>query len=411
MQWQWKSFMLWTGAIVVIVLATILYQPAAAKTGSLLVWTQNRIYIVDIDTLNLKRVGRADPDEPITPSPGCFRQMGTDCWLLVNDRLYKVDFSSNSDDPQSRLPITQEFRMGTGVSWSPDGVHLAYHLIPDQSNRAELQIYNVETGEIKLSLPEADPHIAVAWTAACAEGLEAADCELGYKKIPTQDITSLVGLKPSTGEVRLWEISPEQIFELRWSPDKMLLYSRPKRHFINPENDQPAYPLPPGGRLANMSPDARYIVYYQPFTLIDCRAEDEAACLHLGVWLARSDDPESKPELIYSIDLSEADRTGGLNFVPTWTPESDAFVFFQEGRLIYYDLEQKAASIWYKPLLGKLRSIPVFSPNEEAVAFVDNQGQGYSEYRLVIINPKLQPIEHVIDNTQEGLRVLAWLPN
>jgi hypothetical protein len=58
-----------------------------------------------------------------------------------------------------------------------------------------------------------------------------------------------------------------------------------------------------------------------------------------------------------------------------------------------------------------LRSIPVFSPNEDAVAFVDNQGQGYSEYRLVIINPKLQPIEHVIDNTQEGLRVLAWLPN
>jgi hypothetical protein len=41
---------------------------------------------------------------------------------------------------------------------------------------------------------------------------------------------------------------------------------------------------------------------------------------------------------------------------------------------------------------------------------VDNQGQGYSEYRLVIVNPKLQPIEHVIE-TKEGFRVLAWLPN
>jgi hypothetical protein len=78
--------------------------------------------------------------------------------------------------------------------------------------------------------------------------------------------------------------------------------------------------------------------------------------------------------------------------------------------LIHYSLEQQEATIWYKSLTGKLRSVPVFSPNEEAVAFVDNQGQGFSEYRLIVVNPKLQPVEHIID-TKSGFRILAWLPN
>jgi hypothetical protein len=41
---------------------------------------------------------------------------------------------------------------------------------------------------------------------------------------------------------------------------------------------------------------------------------------------------------------------------------------------------------------------------------VDNQGHGFSEYRLVIVNPKLQPVEHIID-TQQSFLVLAWLPS
>jgi hypothetical protein len=40
---------------------------------------------------------------------------------------------------------------------------------------------------------------------------------------------------------------------------------------------------------------------------------------------------------------------------------------------------------------------------------VDNQGQGYSEYRLVVVNPKLQLVEHIIE-TDTGFRLLAWLP-
>ncbi|HRX01484.1 MAG TPA: hypothetical protein P5280_18470, partial [Cyclobacteriaceae bacterium] len=87
-----------------------------------------------------------------------------------------------------------------------------------------------------------------------------------------------------------------------------------------------------------------------------------------------------------------------------------AFVFFQEGQLIYYDLAEGEATIWYRSINGKLRSIPVFSPNEEAVAFVDDEGRGFSEYRLVIVNPKLQPVEHIIE-TDSGFKVLAWLPN
>jgi len=131
-------------------------------------------------------------------------------------------------------------------------------------------------------------------------------------------------------------------------------------------------------------------------------------CLHLGVWLARNDEAGTQPDLIYNLDLNKA-RGGGLNFVPIWSTDEQAAVFFQDGQLIHYDVIAQEATIWYKPVRGKLRSEPVFSPNEEAVAFVDNQGQGYSEYRLVVVDPKLQPVEHIIE-TDTGFRLLAWLP-
>jgi hypothetical protein len=77
--------------------------------------------------------------------------------------------------------------------------------------------------------------------------------------------------------------------------------------------------------------------------------------------------------------------------------------------LIHYDLEKGEATIWYKPLDGKLRSVPVFSPNEEAVAFVDDQGEGEAGHRLLVINPKLEPVTHVV-HREKSFKVLAWLP-
>ena len=159
--------------------------------------------------------------------------------------------------------------------------------------------------------------------------------------------------------------------------------------------------------MANISPDAHYTVFYQPFTIANCQAAAQDDCLHLGVWISEKGD-SGTPHLIYNQDLDQA-NSEGLSFIPIWSTNSDAFVFFQNGRLIYYDLTTKEATIWYKPVQGKLRSVPVFSPNEEAVAFVDNQGQGFSEYRLVVVNPRLQPVEHIIE-TNSGFRLLAWLP-
>jgi hypothetical protein len=320
--------------------------------------------------------------------------------------LYQIDLNGDQGMvAEVELPLEAEGRLGEAVSWSPDGLHLAYVVVQGDNSLGELQVYDTMAGQIKFRQPEVDSAIAPAWTVGCAGGLTAEGCELGYK----QGAASLVGFRPASDEMRKWAISPEPIFELRWSSAGVLLYSRPKRHLINPETGVPAYPLPPGGQLANMSPDAAYAVYYQPFTLADCQAETEQECLHLGVWLGRANDADARPELIYNLNLAE-DQLGGLSFIPTWTPQGEAFVFIQSGRLVYYNLANREAAVWYKPLRGKLRSLPVFSPDREAVAFVDNQGQGYSEYRLVIVNPKLQPIEHVIE-TKEGFRVLAWLPN
>ncbi|RME98346.1 MAG: hypothetical protein D6768_17535 [Chloroflexi bacterium] len=409
-----KTVLFWAGAVLLMVLASILYQPAAARTGSLLVWTRNHIYVMDIDSLSLERIGPAAAGEPITPSPGCFGAAPTPCWVAVSNRLYRVEVSAGGTDVEElTLPLDDGYKWANGVvSWSPDGVHLAYSVRNADADRHQLRVLSVPDGQIAITADDADPEVAVAWRAACADGLTAENCEIGYKKMPAQQeqggfLATLVGFSPATRQVRQWSVSPERLFELRWAGDE-LLYSRPKRNFLFAADHTPAYHLPPGAKLANMSPDAEHTVYYQPFTLTDCQQGDHPEnCMHLGVWLEKSR-ADNDRSLIYSVDLTH--QSAGLNFVPVWAPAGQAFVFFQEGKLIYYDIEKQEATIWYKGLQGKLRSLPVFSPNEEAVAFVDSQGQGFSQYRLVVVNPRLQPVENIIDTT-DGFKVLAWLPN
>jgi len=215
----------------------------------------------------------------------------------------------------------------------------------------------------------------------------------------------VLALSPATGEQQSWEVEASAIFALRWDLENQLLYSQPPRHFQTVEDNRPIYRMPSGGQLANISPSGKYTIYYQPFTLAGCQGGDEN-CLHLGVWLNENDNEEKEASLIYNIKISA--QTGGLTFIPTWSVREDSFIFFQDGNLVHYDLLEEEATIWYKSVHGKLRSAPILSPNEAAVAFVDNQGQGFSEYRLVVINPKLQPVEHILE-TQTGFQILAWL--
>ena len=412
--WQWRSFAFWTGVILLIILATVLYQPAAAKTGSLLVWMNNRIYIMDIDTLTLERIGVATPDEQVSPSPGCFGTVDGPCWVVANERVYRIDFGVGvSSVTESRLPVDESvlWYYDTPVSWSPDGQHFAYTVTDKATKQPQLRVLNISTGSEKINAPNVDPSIAVAWSDACVDGLNASGCELGYKMLPSAEegktLPSLIGFAPATGEVRRWNVSPEEIFKLRWGPDGVLQYSRPKRNFFSAEDHMPVFQIPDGSQLANTSPNSSFTVYYQPFTLSDCQAEE---CMHLGVWLSQPVDQadQTKPGLIYNVDLAK--QVGGLNFVPIWSPNGDTFVFVQDGKLIHYDIQEQEATIWYERLMGKFRSLPVFSPNGEGIAFVDNQGQGFSDYRLVVVNPGFKPVEHIVE-TEEGFKILAWLPN
>ena len=406
MQSPLKNLLFWVGAILIIVLATVFYQPAAAKTGSLLIWMKNRIYVMDIDTLVLHRVGSVGPDEVIAPAPGCMGQTPTPCWVLAGQRLYLVNPGRNSAAQGIVLPIGAPFKwIDAKASWSPDGVHLAYSVLDTESNQAELRLYNASANELNRAIPGVDPTIALSWSADCSQGLTAAGCQLAYKTAAAG--IQLVALTPATGEQRQWQVSTERIFELRWSADDSLLFSQPPRHFHQVEEGTPAYQMPAGSQLANLSPLAKYAIYYQPFTTTDCQAQDTSDCLHLGVWLSERGN-EAGPRLIYNLNLAHS-IAEGINFIPSWSHKEDAAVFFQNGRLIHYDLEKHETTVWYKTVRGKLRSAPIFSPNEAAVAFIDNQGQGYSEYRLVIVNPKLKPIEHIVE-TETGIRLLAWLP-
>ncbi len=415
---QWNSLLFWVAAILIVVLATIFYRPAAAKTGSLLIWLNDKIYVMDIDSLNLQQVGPALPGEPVTPSPGCTGQAEPPCWVTAGQNLYPVDLPGQGFDyPAAVLPVGEGYTWldEAAMSWSPDGRWLAYSVFSQTDNQAELRLYSPITGETKALAIGIDPKIAPAWRAGCTAGLNSPDCELAYKTRPVnigvKEVTPVVvAVNLATGQRREWALTAEPIFELRWNVAGQLLYSQPKRHFRYVVDGRRAYAIPAASQLANMSPDGQYTVYYQPFTLADCPAADEAEnCMYLGVWLREEGGGNTNLRLIYSSNLAEP-HARGLNFVPVWSPFGNGFVFFQDGQLIYYDIRQQEATIWYKSLAGKLRSEPVFSPNEEAVAFVDNQGQGYSEYRLLVINPRLQPLEHIID-TKSGFRVLAWLPN
>ncbi len=414
---QWQTFLFWLGAILIIVLVTVFYQPAAAKTGALLIWMNNRIYVMDIDSLILERVGAAAAGEQLAPSPGCYGQGGAACWVVAGQNLYPVNRPAQDNSrAEDRLPTEEGVTwLDDGeISWSPDGRHLVYSVFNQARNQAELRLYDVTTGKVETLASGVDPAVAPAWSAACAEGLDAADCRLAFKTRPVnigveEVLPAVVALNLASGERSEWELPAEPVFELRWTATGELLYSRPKRYFRHVTDHTPAFDIPAAGQLGSMSPDGRYTVYYQPFTLADCQAETEEGCLHLGVWLTDAQSQANDPRLIYSLDLIEA-RQSGLNFIPVWAPNGQTFVFFQAGHLIYYDLVKQEATIWYKSLQGKLRSLPVFSPNEEAVAFVDDQGQGFSQYRLVVINPRLQPLEHIIQ-TDTGFRVLAWLPN
>ncbi len=420
MRSQLNNLAFWVGGVLVVILVTIFYQPTVAKTGSLLVWLDGKIYVMDIDTLALTFVGSADASQSVTPSPGCLGQMTASCWVVVGDRLYTV--GGREDITRKTIPLEEGAHWpDAAVSWSPDGIHLAYSVIKTPHHLTELRLYNALTAETKIIAAVVDPTIPIAWTVGCAQGLETAVCQLGYKIItpkpveiitpsPAEDNNWLVALTPLNGEQRIWLISEGPIFELGWTADNTLLYSRPKHYFYRVEDGAPAYHILPGSQLANLSPHGRYTVYYEAFTQKECQAERPwGGCWYLGVWLANADKGKIEQRLIHSLDLSQV-KANQLSFDPVWTPQAEAFVFAQAGQLIYYEVKRQEAVVWSSSLQGQLVSPPVFSPHGGAVALAVQPESNSSEYRLLVINPQLKPIEHHL-NAQKGFRVLAWLPH
>ncbi|MDM8530302.1 hypothetical protein QUF63_03960 [Anaerolineales bacterium HSG25] len=404
---QWQSVILWLIVIVGLVLVTIFYQPAAAKTGSLLIWMNSKLYRMDIDTLTIEPIAPASRNETISVAPGCLHQTKTPCWVAVENRLYRVTPNQNSS--MVSLTLSSEQWPDSTVSWSPDGQQVAYTVASQISNQLELRLYDAVNQTATTIALDVDPLVSVAWSMGCGDGV--ADCLLAYKTVVTQsnEAATLVSLNITTKNTQEWAMPPESVTELRWSPDDTLLYSENGRYFQRIDNQAPAYDLPANATVANIAPDASQLVYYEPFTIQGCDATEDADCLYVGVWLKQWGDELNERALVYSVHLANTDGEG-LTFIPTWDQSNSGFVFFQEGNLVYYDAINQEAVIWDKSLRGKIRSMPVFSPNREAVAFVDNQGQGVSEYRLKVVNPRLQPVEHVIE-TETGFRVLAWLPD
>jgi Tol biopolymer transport system component len=323
--------------------------------------------------------------------------------VVIEDKVYQVNLPGEAATGRN-LSQDNEIWLNSDVSWSPDGLRVAYTV--SQTHHSALRLYEPPTQHYETLGFDSDSAIAPAWSAACATGL-GTTCEIGYKMVMTQSEISptLVAYNPTTQRRREWQISAEPIVELRWSPDNRLFYRRPSRDFYAAENHETAFELPKGATLGNVSPDLAEMVYYQTFTLSDCQGGQDK-CLYLGLWLTKyGQNNATQRQLIYNANMVQP--VEGLNYIPTWSAHN--FVFFQEGNLVYYDQDKNEAAIYTKSLYGKLRSSPIFAPTGEAVAFVDNQGNGVSNYRLMIINPRLQPIEKMIV-TDKGFQILAWLP-
>jgi hypothetical protein len=353
--------------------------------------------------------------------------------VVVGAKLFSVNSGDGLEVP---IPIETGVRwLDSAVSWSPDGLNLAYTVALGGSEQTELRVYNAATTETQTLAFGVDPALAVAWTIGCVAGLEAPTCRLGYKTsdplpvghelrphllIPAwadelrptylkHPMQQLVALTPLSGEQQVWPIPVDKIFALRWTADNSLLYSQPRNYFHRAPDYSPAYQISPGSQLANMSPDGRYTVYYEPFTQKECQAErPKGGCWYLGVWLAENEKSGPPRQLIYSRELTQAGE-GRLNADPFWSPYGDAFVLFREGTLVHYSLKYREAAVWSTSLHGQLTSAPMFSPNEEAVAFVVHQEEASSQYHLLMINPQFKPLEQIIE-ARQGLRVLAWLP-
>lgn len=427
MKSHWNHLAFWLGAVLLVVLVTVFYQPATAKTGSLLVWQDGEIYVLDIDSLRREPVGPAAALALIIPSPGCLGQVKAPCWVAAGPRLYPVGDSVSPD-----ITVPGEAEDAT-LSWSPDGLHLAYVDLAANSRKFKLRIFNAATGEGKTLAIRVDPALTAVWSNGCAAGLMAPTCQLAYKTSQVKTLSQssprllvpawagelrpdylndpwneLVTFTPLTGMRQTWPVPAGSIFELRWTADNTLLYSQPRTYFHRAQDYTPAYQMSPGSQLANMSPDGRYTVYYEPFTQKECQAErPKGGCWYLGIWLADNEHPQER-QLIFSRELSKAGE-GKLNSDPFWSPAGGAFGLFREGNLVYFDLKQREAAIWYQALAGQLTSPPVFSPHEKAIALVTQPAENSSQYHLLILNPQFKPLEHLID-AREGFRVLAWLP-
>jgi hypothetical protein len=418
MKAQLNNLAFWLGAVLVVVLATWFYQPSAAKTGSLLVWLDGDLYLQDIDTQALTPVGPAKTAQTALPSPGCLGQLLAPCWIAVGQTIYRLH--PDGTTTQSTIPLDSQVKWNDSVmSWSPDGVHLAYNVILKLNRLTELRVYNLVTGETKVIAAVVDPTLPVAWSAGCAQGLLAAGCQLGFKLIVPKFVTLvttrspdqsnwLIGFNPLTGKQQIWFVAGAPIKRLRWAYDNTLLYSQLANYFYRTVNNRPAYHISPGSQPAAMSADGRYTVYYESFTLKECQAErPTGGCWYLGVWVV--DDNLIDRRFIYSADLAQA-KADQLNLDPQWSPRGEAFVFIQAGQLLYYNFTQNRADVWYSGLQAQLVSGPVYSANGAGVALVD-KGKGDSPaYRLLVIDPQLKPVEHEI-KAQQGFQVLVWLPN
>lgn len=405
----------WGLALSVLLFATLVYDPGLTEAGQLLVWLDEAFYTVSLDGAHTVLIAETGRNFSHEASPGCFGSARAPCWIQYNTFLQRVP-----DGPRQRLPLQQnDFWINSTVSWSPDGFHLVYTVANRATGQTELRLVNAFTLESQTLAGNADPSTKPVWSRTCALAYDSPQCHLAYREsLPREGASGprLVALTPSLNISRTWIITGQIVPTLAWLPDDRLIYSRNSIEIdlsaVYAGDQSPVVNLPDGRQATGALSRANRVVYYEDYRTgsLSCKLTNlikADACQRRGIWL--SDYQGGEPRLIYSVEAGS--RRGGYNAGPIWSPNEEAFIMFDEGRVIYRDANAQRTEIWYEGVRSGPRARPVFSPDGQAVALViggdpDTVGSGG---QLLIAGHRIKPVILNLES-KKGLRVIAWLP-
>lgn len=405
-----KTSLLWAGIgfylLFSIYLASQLQIPEvpAESPGPILFWQKNALYTINPDGTNLTKISPALlADQRFTEvSAGCHGLAQAPCQVIIGHVIYQI---SGRGIILPAFPNSEW--LNAPVSWSPDGVSLAYFVSERESGQRSLLIYNTALNLLWRAAPNVDEAVKPAWSSGCRE-TGSTQCMLAYgqKASAGQKGTPIAVLNLNSGQTDETTIAAGYGNVLRWSDDNHLYYGGRLGWFSALDGSQvgDTGALQRGTPLF-VSPTIDYVIFSDdPATRFPTQAE-----VGREIWLNSVSAHTSR--LIYAFP-PQTETNSHRAFEVLWSPHQNSVAVFNKDHLIYYDLAEENPTILTD--IGPFDRIMgyAFSPDGDSVAIVGGFFPDTSEkpyHILFVTGTSGQPVT-LIPRTKDPILVLAWLP-